>query len=486
MRRPNRHHFAALICAAMSQPLLERRWPWLLAAGLILVAFASTFVDLTPRRHWDDRPTAEAAAIPGLAERDDVNLLFILIDTLRAERMSAYGYERETTPGIDHLARHGIRFARHLAQSSWTKCSMASLWTGYYPSRTDITRFDQMIPQEAVLPAEILSEAGFKTAGIYRNGWVAPTFGFDQGFEVYTRPAPVPMGPGVTRQNPTLTDRGTDEGPVLAAFEFLRAHRNERWFLYLHLMDVHEYLYDQESALFGATHADIYDNSIRHTDDIIQVLLAHLADKGLLEKTIVVISSDHGEAFGERGYDGHAREVFRETTEVPFIIALPFQLESGLVIESRSRNVDVWPTLLDLLGLEMPGDLDGRSRLPEVLAAAGLADGVPPDDTAVAHLDQFWSRPEVDPKPTVAVAEGDFRYVRLELQDGKLAERLFDASRDPAELVNRADDEPEVLARLREEAEAYLEAEPAWGVAPTRELDEMELNHLRALGYALP
>lgn len=470
----------------MSQPLLERRWPWLLAAGLILVAFASTFIDLTPPRHWDNRPTADAGAISDLAARDDVNLLFILIDTLRAERMSAYGYERETTPGIDHLAHGGIRFARHLAQSSWTKCSMASLWTGYYPSRTDITRFDQMIPEEAVLPAEILSEAGFKTAGIYRNGWVAPTFGFDQGFEVYTRPAPVPMGPGVKRQNPTLTDRGTDEGPVLAAFEFLRVHKSERWFLYLHLMDVHEYLYDQESALFGATHPDIYDNSIRHTDDIIQVLLAHLAEKGLLEKTIVVIASDHGEAFGERGYDGHAREVFRETTEVPFVIALPFRLEPGLVVETRSRNVDVWPTLLDLLGLEMPGDLDGRSRLPELLAAAGLADEVPAEETAVAHLDQFWSRPGVEPKPTVAVAEGDYRYVRLELQDGELAERLFDADRDPAELQNLADEEPELLARLREKAEAYLEAEPAWGAAPTRELDEMELNHLRALGYALP
>ena len=134
-----------------------------------------------------------------------------------------------------------------------------------------------------------------------------------------------------------------------------------RWFLYLHVMDVHEYTYDEDSALFGGEYADIYDNAIRHTDTGIEFLLDHLAEHGYAEKTLVVIAADHGEAFRERGFEGHARAVFRETTEVPFLIAFPFRLREGIVVKERSENVDIWPTVLDLLGLEPPVGIDGRS-----------------------------------------------------------------------------------------------------------------------------
>ena len=112
-----------------------------------------------------------------------------------------------------------------------------------------------------------------------------------------------------------------------------------RWFLYLHLMDVHEFLYDEESALFGGTHADMYDNSIRWMDGTLNLLFQQLAEFGLAEKTLVVISSDHGEAFRERGLEGHARAVYRETTEVPFLIFFPFRLEPGCVKQCGSETV---------------------------------------------------------------------------------------------------------------------------------------------------
>ena len=123
------------------------------------------------------------------SDRKDLKVLFILIDTLRADRLSAWGYPRETSPMIDWLASGGVRFARQLSQSSWTKCSMASLWTSLYPQRSGVLRFDEVLSSEAKLPAEILREAGFRTVGLFRNGWVAPNFGFSQGFEVYHQPA---------------------------------------------------------------------------------------------------------------------------------------------------------------------------------------------------------------------------------------------------------------------------------------------------------
>ena len=468
----------------MKKGFLDQRWPWLLAAGAIVLAFLSTLFEIRTVE-LEPRPLGSVEDIASLRERSDTNLLFILIDTLRADHLGSYGYARDTSPALDGLAANGVRFGRQLAQSSWTKASMASLWTARYPAGTGVTRYDHVIPDEARLPAEILKEAGFATAGIFRNGWVASTFGFQQGFEVYTRPVPGPMAPRLRIKNPTIKQRGTDEDGIGSALEFLRIHGDERWFLYLHLMDVHEYLYDEESAIFGSGYGDVYDNSIRRVDDLIGVLLAHVANMGLRDKTLVVIAADHGEAFQERGYEGHAREVHRETTEVPFLLSLPFRLEPGVVVEARTANVDIWPTLLDLVGLSMPPDVDGRSLLPDILASAR---GEPSPDgqrTAIAHLDQTWGRQGEAPRPMLAVTEGTLRYVRVRNATGHL-EQLFDADGDPAELRDRAAEDPESLARLRSAADAYMETKPPWGEAPTREIDQLELNQLRALGYAIP
>jgi hypothetical protein len=132
----------------------------------------------------------------------------------------------------------------------------------------------------------------------------------------------------------------------------------------------------------------------------------------------------------------------------------------------------------------VPKDVDGRSLLPEVLAASrGEA---PPelDRTAISHLDQTWGRDRAATRNTVAVVEGPLRYVRIENGEHPI-EQLFDADRDPAELQDVANEDPEDLARLRAKADAYLESSPVWGDAPERELGELELNHLRALGYVI-
>jgi arylsulfatase A-like enzyme len=468
----------------MAHRILQRRWPWLVAAALVIALYAASFV--VRIQLGDPRPLGGAAEIRELAQRRDVNVLFVLIDTLRAERLGSYGYARDTSPVLDLFAARGVRFARHLAQSSWTKCSMASLWSGLHPARSGITRFDQVLPEAARLPAEILRDAGFRTTGIYRNGWVAPNFGFAQGFDIYDRPVPRPLPPSLRRQNPTLKEGGTDDDAVDAAIEFLRVHGGERWFLYLHLMDVHEYLYDQESALFGTSYSDIYDNSIRHLDAVLDRLLGHLAEQGQLERTLIAIVADHGEAFGERGYEGHAREVYRETTEVPWILSFPFQLEPGIVIDARTANVDVWPTLLDLLGLPSLGDVDGRSRVPEILAAAGGAPAPADAHASFAHLDRAWGRPARSASPIVAVTQGDLRYVTLREAGRDTLEQLFDADGDPLERRDLLAERPQDAARLRALADAYLASPPAWKPEPPLEIDEMQLNQLRALGYAVP
>ncbi len=474
---------------ADSNSILNKRWPWLTMAALVVVAYAAFVIDVEVIP-TDDRPVGTVADIEALAERDDLNVLFILIDTLRADRLSSWGYERPTSPTLDRIANNGVRFSRHVAQSSWTKCSMASLWTGLFPSRTGVTRFDHVLSDEAQLPAEILREAGFRTAGLFRNGWVENYFGFGQGFEVYTKPVAEPRAEKVKRENPTLSNAGTDMSAVYGAEEFLRTYGDERWFLYLHLMDLHEYLYDEDSALFGTSYSDVYDNSIRRTDTIIERIYELLMRGGYLENTIVIIASDHGEAFSERGYEGHARFVYKETTHVPMIVSLPFKLDPGVVVENVTRNVDIWPTVLDLIGLSGMEDVDGASRRGAILAAARGEAAAPEADVegeGWAHLDRTWGRKGVEEAPTVSVVDGGYRYVRLPEKDGTYTEELFDLGGDVAELTSIDAENPEVTKRMREMADGYLGQEPPWSSeAPSLEMDEMQLRQLRALGYKVP
>lgn len=453
-------------------------------AGLLVAALATVLV-LTDCRYMeskrgttDRRPVGTLEDLARLPERDDVNLLFILVDTLRADRMSAYHYERETTPNLRYLADTGIRFDRNWAQSSWTKTSMASLWTSLYPIRTDVLDYRDTISPEAAMPAETLREAGFVTAGIWRNGWVAPNFGFGQGFDVYVAP-PRDQAPATLRQVPRAGRiDGTDIDLVYSAIEFFRANGDRRWFLYLHMMDVHQYITTPENAIFGSTYSDAYDNSVHWVDEQVGMIMTELHALGLAEKTLVVFASDHGEAFGEHGAEGHARDVHTEVVRTPLLLIPPFRLSPGLVVPTDSENVDIFPTALELLGQPVPEYADGRSLLPLLLERD-------PDDlksTTVAHLDRAWGRSDKKAGTVLAISEGNFRLIH----DSESPDRLFNLGDDPGEMRDVSESFHGIVKALRSHVDRYkLQTSPWEGGAPGIELDEMHLRQLRALGYSV-
>ena len=464
----------------MLRKLLDSRWTYIvLALGLGLAAVVSQFELSRPL------PAGDVRDLQGLRERDDVNVVFIVIDTLRADHLSSYGYERPTSPNLDALAAGGVRFASVECQSSWTKASMASLWLGAYPERTGVTRYDHALPEAARVPAEILKEAGFVTAGIWRNGWVADNFGFAQGFDLYERPTPSQTPERMQRRTPSSHPLlGTDLDATESALEFVRSRSHERFFLYIHYMDVHQYLYDEASALFGVEYLDAYDNAIHWVDRNIAILVNGLAERGLLDRTLIVVVSDHGEAFFEHGTEGHARNLYREVAETPWIMLLPFRLEPGIVVPQTVRNVDVWPTILDLLGLPPIPGAEGRSTLPLMLAAGGAE--APPDwdDAAFGQLDQTWGQTKAPPRPLVSVREGPYRLVRRVGVDTPA--ELFDRRSDPEERFDIASERPEEVERLSGRVDDFLALPPApWGDAPEVEVDQMRLMQLRALGYAV-
>jgi arylsulfatase A-like enzyme len=465
----------------MFRRLVESPSAYFVGAAVLLLVIVALQFDL----RIPSRPTGTVRDLALLRNRGDLNVVFILVDTLRADRMSLYGYGRPTTPIIDDLANHGIVFERVIAQSSWTKTSMASLWTGTYPAAHGVLRFDNAIPREATLPAEIFKAAGYRTVGIWRNGWVAPNFGFGQGFDVYYTPK-AGADARLQRHSPGAASiGGTDEDVFVAARDFLETFGQEKFFLYLHLMDLHQYVFDDDANDFGPTYSDAYDKSIDWTDRVIGALVDALDAADVLPRTVIAISSDHGEAFLEHGREGHAYDLYREVVEVPFLIIPPLILDRGVRVEQAIANVDVWPTLLDLVGLPPLQGADGRSMLPLVLAAGGsFAAPAPVDLTrpVVSHLDQHWGG-RGEAREWVSLTDGDSRLI-VQVDRPESAE-LYDWSTDPREATNRSAENPPRLQPMLEWIDRYRsDSEPPWGVeSPTIEVDELRLNQLRALGY---
>ena len=466
----------------MLRRILDSPWTYFtLAALLALGGLASMF-----RIRGPARPVGTIEQdLAKLRERGDVNVVFVLIDTLRADRLSGYGYARPTSPTLDSLADNGVRFARAQSQSSWTKCSMASLWTGLFPQRTGVTRFDHAIPESATLPAEIFKQAGYTTAGIWRNGWVSANFGFGQGFDIYLRPVQRTDAANLeSKGRAEAKVPGTDQDATLAAIEFLRSNRNEKFLLYVHYMDVHQYVYDDAAAElpFGTSISDVYDRSIHWSDSNIAALVATLDELDLSKRTILVVSADHGEAFGEHGSEGHARNLFQEVVHVPLIVSLPFRVDGGLVVDPLVRNVDIWPTLLDLVGLPALKDVDGASLVPVMQAAArGESLDVPPSH---AFLDQAWGQIAQQPRPLVGVQRDTQRMLYNQTRPDETLQ-LFDLATDPGEHHNLRATPPAWAGELRPQLDASFAGKAPWGEGKKVDINEMELNQLRALGYVL-
>ncbi len=457
----------------MLRRLLDSPWTYFVLAGLLVVGGLLSQI----RIGVPARPKGDVSELGALRARTDLNVLFILIDTLRMDALSSYGRPRPTSPLIDAVAASGVRFAHARAQSSWTKSSMASLWLASYPNRTGILRFDQAIPAAAPMPAEVLKRAGFLTTGLYRNAWVDRNFGFARGFDVYLFPTPAPS----PQPEPEGSVAGSDRDTIQTALEFLRSHEHDRFLLYLHLMDVHQYYSKFPQPPFGTSRRDLYDASVRWVDGLLAELFTVLEQKDLTSRTLVVIASDHGEEFFEHGNEGHQKTLYSEVLDVPLILGLPFRLNPGIVVEEPVENVDIWPTLFDLLGLPAAPETDGRSLVPVIQAAAA---GAKPDSQrpSFAELDLNWGERAKPPHPLVAVHQGAQTLIEALVPPGEV--ELYDLASDPREQKNLAAERPDDVTRLRATLDGILARPPL--VAPVNvPIDAMRLEQLRALGYAV-
>ena len=330
---------------------------------------------------------SQAPESPAIVHADQKrpNVLIYLIDTLRRDRLGAYGYSLNTSPHLDALADDGVLFTNSIAQSSWTRASVASIFTGVHPRSHGVNGRTNELSSEALTMAAILSASGYQTAGFVTNGNVSPNFGFDHGFETYVH----------------LRERRTTEVHVLSdtlneqAFAWLESRDTERpFFLYLHAVDPHDpytprspfreqyiqtrqypdlvaprqlferRLTDHEAAAISSELGALYDAEVAFTDHHFGQLVAWLKNNGLYDSTAILAVSDHGEEFFEHGGWGHGSTLYQEQLAVPLIVKFPGQVGAGQRVDALAQHVDLLPTILDLLGIEGPPHLQGSSLWP--------------------------------------------------------------------------------------------------------------------------
>ncbi|MBW2420405.1 MAG: sulfatase [Deltaproteobacteria bacterium] len=426
-------------------------------------------------------PPAEIAS--QLLAEGPPNIVLIVVDTLRPDFTGPYGFEADTTPELSRWAERGVVFERARAQSSWTKISMASFMTSLWPRSVGITEPGDGLAQEALTLAEVLQQNGYATYGVQTNGWLHQSFGFHQGFDRYMSPKPG----GDPRLGRALlwphADRVIEE-----AGRLLEAHDAAKpFFLYLHFMDVHEFAAPPEFKTFGTDSRGAYLAAIRWVDDALKSVREKLEETGDLERTLVVFASDHGETFGEHGVHGHARNVLTPVVWVPLLFRFPFSLDPGLRVAAQARNIDIAPTLLELVGVKVPPGFEGESLVahlsgdveqPDRPTFAALGMPLFPDASVQSAVnDGLWTYARNASPP-----EGDeVTYQARAVAPG--AEYLFDRRVDPGENVNLVTREPAAVARMRAVFDRH-EAEGSGSVAEKDvRIDPAIADRLRAMGY---
>jgi len=432
---------------------------------------------------WLQRDLVAATEVDRRPAADGPSLLMIVVDTLRRDRLSLYGYERQTSPNLDSLAAGAAVFDLAISSSSWTMPATASLLTGLYPTEHGVND-GQSLDWRLETLAELLQERGFTTAAVIANPVVGKAEGFDQGFEHFVH---LPWARA---------------GTVSSAVESLLDDvAGQRSFVYVHYIDPHDPYAAPEpwgSTWTGAASntitekpvfeklvkgvnfgvsapavdpadlaflRDRYDGEIRYLDHELASLLGRLAERGFLDEAILVITSDHGEGFLDHGRLKHGLDLYDESIRVPLIVRAPGRLAPGrydALVETR---------LLPRLCQEL---LAARVGAP-VDAVALLS---PPGQLAFSHtlhaLAPNRSRTEL-----VAVRGEDFKYLRYP-DDGRA--ELYDVEQDPAESRDVLSQDPEDASRQDAILRRWLAQTRGRSIAAGDQDPEI-LAKLRALGY---
>ena len=449
-------------------------------------------------------------------------MVLFLLDTLRRDRLDAYGFDRKTAPQLSRLAAEGVLFEDAIAQGAWTKVSVPSILTSTYPTSNGIYELNHRMPASGVTLAEAFRNAGYATWASSSVQFTGRGSNLHQGVEVLHEADSFPDNRGKNARD--VVDR---------LLPWLERHKDSPFFAMIHAIDPHsdyepnrpydtlwaapdaktkheawtekvkpfiesDFMKDMGLPMRGEleragiapeefvkVELDWYDGSIRGADVELGRVLEKLEELGIADDTLVVFLSDHGEEFLDHGGHFHEENVYGELTNVPLAMRWPGVLPAGRVVDETVQLLDVAPTILDLAGLPVPERMQGQSLKP-LLAASGKERWRPRPAISEwrRRTDQLGTR-IVD---AFSIIEGEWKLVRnVERPEDVPEFELYNHESDPLDQKNVASENAAIVERLAQQLEAWhkwaLENKlPSDGEAAS-EMSSEELQRLRSLGY---
>ena len=447
--------------------------------------------------------SGQEEAVQGRGDAQGPNLLLIVVDTLRADHTGPYGSTEVSTPNIDRLAADGVVFENAFAQSSWTRPSMATIMTSLYAASHRVMYKTDLLPDEVTTLAEAMSGAGYRTSGFVTNINVAPSFNFEQGFNRYSYIAPdfffgatdsgaklaLYNGLRLVRErflssSKKVSSYYQDASVVnFSALPWLEENAAQPFFSLIHYMDPHDPYMEIPYNGYGVARVNtphpaaseavelrrLYASNIEYLDGFLGAVIDQLVAAGVYDRTMVVLTADHGEEFYEHGGWWHGTTLYEEQLHVPLIVKPAAGNRGGTRVAGLARLLDVAPTMTAAAGVAAPVAWQGRD-----LFGGGVA------PVAV------YAEEDHEGNVLEAVRTSSWKLVLANAANPRGLEEveLYDLSKDPGELVNLASRMTAKVEDMRTDLEALRAVAASSAVAAVEgEIDEASRERLRALGY---
>ncbi len=392
------------------------------------------------------------------------NVVLVSLDTQRRDFLHCMGHHKKLSPTVDGLARRGVKFDNCVVNCGWTLPQHTTLLTGAYPIKHGqiyLSRPRELAKQFTML-AEVFAEAGYMTYGVgnqngYGGGW---EYGFARGMRSYTTVYPF-------NNMMELTPEAIGQG--------LLGSLGKPFFLYLHTNDTHEPFAASEpfGSMWGGSYVNKYEGQVTYADHYLGKILDQLEQLGVLDNTLIVVTSDHGSEFAEHGFYEKKLNLYNEITRVPLIMALPGVLPKRATVPGLAQTADIMPTILDLCSLPIPASVDGTSLLPRI---QGRRKKGWPIVFAHTHHEKWYNYEHF------SATTDRYKFIRLapfckrpERLVGNIGDRfrrlfevaqiksdycreLYDMKRDPAEQTNIIDTSPQIAADLERQLNEWIKA----------------------------
>ncbi|MBI3483684.1 MAG: sulfatase-like hydrolase/transferase [Acidobacteria bacterium] len=407
---------------------------------------------------------------PAQAAGEPPNIVLITIDTLRADHLGCYGYQQIRTPHIDGLAVEGVRFTKAYTPVPITLPSHTVMLTGAYPTRTGMHDFsgNRLHPAQPTLAA-ILRKRGYATGAVVGSAVLDSRFGLHRGFDYYYDNFDFSR---LDERNLDAMERPGNQ-VVDRGLAWLEHNRKQDFFLWLHLYDPH-HPYDPPAPYNVQYKTHPYDGEIAFVDSQVGRLVRYLKEKGLYERTLIVVVGDHGEGLGEHGESTHGLFLYDSTLRVPMIFRLPAsRAPRAKIVDNAVSLADLLPTILQFLDLPIPKEVQGRSLLPLLRGQADLPSEGIYAETYLPRIHFNWSELR-------SIHFGRYHFI-----DAPKAE-LYDVAADPREIRNLFSQKKAAANELRKRLTQLIRQYSASAEEPTAEktgLDPALMERLKSLGY---